>query len=81
METWQVFIFLMDPWALKGKLQVLPLKLLVYSSPFPLKLFPDGTTSSGSDFTSCHLSYVFLEVGKFFLAVVVPCHRPLLHFL
>lgn len=66
-----MFIFLSDLLGPEGKnLWVLPLKLLVHSSPFPPKLFPYGRSSLGDDFISCYLSYVFLEVGKFLLAVI-----------
>lgn len=62
------------PYGLLGprgkRLWVLPLQLLVCTSLSPTKLFLYGITSLGDDFTSCHLSSVFLEVGKFLLAVI-----------
>lgn len=82
MEIWRVFIFLLELLLPEGEnLWVLPLKFLACSFPFPTKLFPYGTPSLGDDFTSCHLSYVLLEVGKFLLAVIGFLPLPPLRFL
>lgn len=53
-----------------GDMEGVYLPYVVCTSLSPTKLLLYGTTSVGDDFTSCHLSSVFLEVGKFLLAVI-----------